>query len=234
MLSRRAMERITGVIFLLVVVSLIVTIATGSDVGQNTDAEDFRQWLRELAENQGQHRVSVAFDLLSNVLTVAMAGAVYVVFRLHARPLALFAAFGFLAAGLTSMVIVMTGFALDSMAHEFVTASEADADIVATSARGFALVGAFGRDVGVTFIGIGILLLGILIVWSGAVYRVLGWVAIPAGVLLPLHYLRLVNEDLVYIARAGLIATLVFLLATGIWLLVRGTQETPAAQRTEA
>ena len=42
MLSGRTMERIAGVIFLLLVVSLIVTVATGSDFGQNTDAGVFR------------------------------------------------------------------------------------------------------------------------------------------------------------------------------------------------
>ena len=56
----------------------------------------------------------------------------------------------------------------------------------------------------------------------------MSWVAAPAGALTILHWLSLVNEDLVWIARIGLIAALVFLLITGIWMLVRGTREAPA------
>ena len=230
MLSKSGVERIAGIIFFLLVVSLVVTVSTEIEI--DTDVADFRDSLREIADDREQHRVSVAFDILANLLAVAIAGAIYMVFRLHERSLALLSAFGFLAGGVTFMVIGMTSFALDFMAREFVGATGLQADTIATSARGIALVGELSRDIGVTFLGQGMLFLGILIAWRGAILRPLGWLAALAGVLFVLHWLRLVNDDLIWIARAGLIATLVFFLITSMWLLLRGTKEVPVSSES--
>ena len=146
MLTKRNIERAVGIIFLLFIVSIIMGIATEVEV--DTDIGEFRQSLQDVADDRQQNRVSVAFHVLSNLLTVAIASTLYLAFRLHDRPLALLATLSFLAGGVTFMVDDATRFVVDRMALQFVVAGAAEADIIATSARGIALMGEFAFNVG--------------------------------------------------------------------------------------
>ena len=185
MLSNRGIERVAGTLFLLLVATVIVSIATEVEV--DTDTAEFRESLQDVAGDRGRHLVGVSFALLSGLLAVGLAWSFYLVFRTHERPLALLAAFGFLAAGLVFVVEETTRFALDSLAQEFAAArgSEAHAaHAVETSARAVALVGEFAHEIAITFLGLGVLVAGILISWSEPVPRIYGWVAGLGGFLL--------------------------------------------------
>ena len=226
--SQRAMERAAGVLFFLFTVTLIVHIATEVEI--DTDTDKFVDSLHDIARDRGQYLTSVAFHAVSSLLTVFMGAAIYLVFRSHSRPLALLASFGFLTAGIALLVGNMAGFALDPLTRQFFApGGGAGTDAVAASARGTALLSEFAFEIGVFFAGLSVLLLGALIASTGAVYRPLGFLAGIGGILMSFHWLGLVEDDLVFIARAGLVITLVFLLVTGGWLILRGTRDARSA-----
>ena len=125
-------------------------------------------------------------------------------------------------------MVDVANFTLDSLAQQFSAATATEADSLVASARPIALFAEFAFDTGLTFIGLGILLSGILIIRSRAVHHLLRVPAVLGGFLIPLHWLWFLNENLVWIARAGLILTLLYFLLMGIWLIVRGTREAPA------
>ena len=224
MLSKGGIERIAGILLLLLPVFVIVSIVTKVEI--DTDIDEFRGSLQDIANDSGRHLIGVSFALIADLLAVALAGAFYLVFRSHERSLALLAAFGFLAMGLMFAVEEMSGFALYSLAKQFETAVNPAADSIVTSALAIALIGEFAHEIAITFFGLAVLLSGVLIVRSGAVHRLIGWPAGLGGFLMLFHWLRFLQEDRIFIARVGLIGTLIFFLLTGIWLLLRGTQET--------
>ena len=96
------------------------------------------------------------------------------------------------------------------------------------SARAIALFGEFAFEIFVNVMGLAVLLTGVLIAVTGAMYRPLGWLAVLAGFLMLFHWLSFANEDLIWIARIGLWGTLLFFLVAGIVMIVRGTREAPA------
>ena len=224
MISHRTMERAAGVLFFLFIATLIVGIATEVDI--DTDTDKFVDSLHDIARDRGQYLTGVTFHAVHSLLAVFIGAAIYLVFRSHSQPLALLASYGFLTAGIALLVSDMAGFALDPLTRQFFApAGGAGTDAVAASARATALLSEFAFEVGVFFAGLTVLLLGALIASTGAVYRPLGYLASIGGILTSFHWLGLVDDDLIFIARAGLIITLVFFLITGGLLIVRGTRE---------
>ncbi len=219
--SRKAIEHIAGIIFLLLVAFAIVYVATKTN--SDTDVGEFTGTLLDIAADDEIHLVGASFGMVSSLLAIAVGAAIYMVFRPHLRDLALLPAFGFLAAGLTFMIANIADFSIEPLAREFAVSGGVHADTVATSARSLALVGEFSFEIAATFFGLGVLLIGALIARSGALHRPLGWLAILSGILMLFHWLGLAQDNLVWISGAGFIGTLVFFLAGGTIILVRGT-----------
>ena len=226
MLSKRGIERVAGILFPVIAVLVLLSIFIPVEI--ETPVDEFQASLQDIADHQERNLVGLSFGLVANLLTIASAAMLYLTFRLHHRPLALLAAFWFLAAAAIFMVSDSAKLALDSLAQQFAAASGPDSGTVETVARAMALLGEFTEHLGATFIALGVLTFGFLIVLTGAVCRVLGWLGIPSGTLMLLNWLFLVSDPAFIVAIVGVIGSLLFLLLTGIWLLVRGTSEVPA------
>ena len=230
MFSARGIERLTGLIFLLLIIFAVVSMVVEIEI--DTDIGDFRESLQNVAEESGRYLTGVSFGFVANILLVGIGGALYLVFRRHERNLAILTMLGLLGVGLIFMVEDMTRFALEPLAQQFAAANDGEADAVAASARAIALTGEFAHEIAITFFGLSVLFSGILIAWSVAVYRLLGWVGGLGGLLLLFHWLWFLNGDLIVVAYIGLVAVGVYFFATGIWLIVRGTKEPRAIQAT--
>lgn len=223
MLSKRDLDRIAGALMLAIVAAIIGTFV--SEIEVDTARSEFRQTLQDIVDDRGMFLAGAAFDMASNLITVFFAGAVYLVFRSHERSLALFAAFGLLAASSVFLVANGLDFPLYYMAQDFVAASGAEANSIASTARALALFELILESGGITLIGLGMVSLGVLIVRTEALPRWLGWLPVAGGTLLVLGWVGFVEEVLFIIGFVGFGIIMLFLLIAGGWLIARGTRE---------
>jgi len=220
MFLERGIEVLTGAVLLGIFVSLVVFISVGIDI--DTDVDNFRGSLEDIVGNRTRYFVSYSFSILGNFLIVAAAALTYLLFRDYDRNLAMLGAFALVAAGATLMAANAMALALEPLAQDVSAAVGPQRDTLLSSARSFALASEWGNFVGVTFIGLSVLSLGALIVWSKPVPGLLGWLGIGGGILMVLIWLVAISDTLFVIPLIGLIAVGVWLLVVGTWLIKHG------------
>ena len=227
MLTKRNTERLAGLVLLGILVSLIVSSSVGPEI--DTRREEFRESLLDIANHPRLMAGVLAVGFVGDLLMVALGGLLYLVFRAHERSLALFGAFGFLAAGMTFIVADGAGYGLRSMAQDFTKVSGAEVDAIFASARGMALLADFASLAAVTFIALALLAFGALVIWSQALPRALGWLSVAGGALIPFFWLSLLIHGAWIVGFTGLVLLMLLQLLLGFWLLLRGTKEAAAA-----
>jgi cbb3-type cytochrome oxidase subunit 3 len=230
MQTKTGIDRLSGVLLLLVVVTSIVAAGLASGVdpvdSYNVGPDKVGILLQRVADNQALHQAEIAFDLASYVLIVAFAGVVYFAFSPHNRPLALLGTLGLAAGGVILAVHDIPWFALPTIAAGFVSASGAEAVALQNTGHALILMAMWGLSVGVTFLGLGALAYSVLMVWSRAVPRALGWLGAFSGLLLSAGvWLPRVDENLYSVFVFMGVPYLLWELGLGIWLLLRGTKE---------
>ena len=221
MLSKSTVERITGVLFLVIIpVSLATALL---DSGVDTRVDEFRGSLQTVADSETQNIVGAVFGFFMAGLFVSTGAALYVAFRSYDRLLSLIGAFGFLAAGVSFMVSMAAGLTFIELASEFGDTSGVEADQIVPAARAVAIVSDWSLFAGFGFFGLGLLALGILIIRRRALPPWLGWLAAISGVLMA------VGAPTFFLLILGLLLALVWLLVAGGLLVLRGTNEAGAA-----
>ncbi len=145
------------------------------------------------------------------------------VFSSHNRLLALMGTLGFASAGVILAVHDIPWFALPSVAEGFVAASGNEAASLQDTGRVLMLTANWGLSIGVTFLGLGALALGVLIVLTGAVPRALGWLGMVAVLMSVGAWLPRVDEDLYWAFALLALPYMLWQLGLGVWLIVRGT-----------
>jgi len=216
-LSKATIARITGILFLVVVPVFIVTVVT--DSGVDTRVDFFRADLRDVADSETQSFVSAGFGFLMSGLFVATGAGMYLTFRPYERFLSLLGAFAFLAAGVSFMAGMVGRLTLTQLAREFGGTSGIEADQIVPAARAVALASEWSFLAGLGFFGLGLLALGILIIWRRPLPRWLGWMAAGCGILI------IVGMPTFFISVAGSLIGFVWLLITGGLLVWRGTND---------
>ncbi len=206
MFSERSIERLAGAFL---VTGLVSFLAHG------------------LTLDQGVRPITILLVLVYGFMIILSALLIYLIFHSHERTLALFGAFGLAAHGLFVVLVCALLLAQLEFAKEFVTTGGAETDSVAAAARVLALTMGSIRTCTFLFLGLGLVPLGVLIAWSGAVARWLGWLGVVAGVLGFLGVLAVIFK--VGVGRLmfmpGIFLMFGFILILGIRLLVRETRE---------
>ena len=179
-LSKRYIERVAGILFIVLFVAFAIAILTG-EPEVDFNREDVRESLIEVIDDQETFVTSVIFFLVGSLLLVAAAAALYRVFAAHDRMLALFVLVGILSGGLLIAVAALFQFGAFFLARDFVD-GVADADTLASTARVVALVSSVTFLTGLTMLGAGMLPLGVLMVRTRAAPRWLGYWAIVSGI----------------------------------------------------
>ena len=223
MLSKTAIHRITGVLLLAFLAAIIVAASTSA--GIDTYEEDFHESIQEVVDNNGRFWTSTAFLGLSSVLAVALGAVMYVTFSPHERTLALLGAFGFLLVGAALMVGTFTAEALGDLASDYKRTHGPSPEIIAIAARPLSNMAENMMFSGIAALpALGMLAFGALIVWSRAVPRWLGWLAIASGILAPVVFAFWL------IGIIGVMLGMIWLFLMGWWLILRGTKEVAAAE----
>ncbi len=233
-MSGTQMNRAAGVLFLvfpaLIVVSLILgAIAVGGTV--DPDRDGIEGSLEDINDNEALYLLSLAFDTASNVVSIALAAAFYILFRGRDRLLALLTFGGLIAASATFMFADVGGFTLHRLADDLAeggAGGAGDAEVLEL-ARAVAWMVDYSVAVSFSLLGASLIALGALIALSPAsggvttaastVPRWVGWLVAAGGIAALLVWLAAIQEDLFVIAGVGTLVALVGMLALGVWLL---------------
>ena len=228
MLSQKTVERLAGLFLLVFVVSVVVSGVTFSvSVSADSARGDVTETLRQISQDRELFITGVAFDVLSNLVLILVAAALYLAFRPHERSLALIGTFGFLAAAVIWLTVDGAMVAMDWLA-ESLRVGNVGAESVETSARAIAPIIDAGFPMGAVGFAIGVFSFGLLVAWTGALPRWMGAFGLAGGVVAPFGWLSLPFPDAGNVVLfVGLSIALFFILIIGAWLVLKGTQ--PAA-----
>lgn len=215
---------------LLVITSIVDTAAVGD--ANPLARGDTEALLADINDNQSLVAVNAAFNIaIDTVVLLVIAAVLYLLFRDRSRVLALFAAFGFLGAGVAFTAGDAGGLTLLFLAADFVEEGGpggiATGDpVILESARVVSAFLMLSVLTGVTALGFGLIALGALLTWApeGEVNppRWLGALAILAGVGMFLNWVMAANWEIgVVFAFAGGILALLLLVILGGWLLMQ-------------
>lgn len=219
MISKRAIDRICGVLLILLPAVLITSIATGSKF--ETYEQTAMRSLQTISDNQALFTASTIFLFLTGLVSISLATALYLSFRDHETTLALFGAIWVLVMGVTLIVGAVGGLVVNHMADAFDGTSGSNATMIANSARPMQHIyedsGLLGFG---TFFPLSLFAFGALVIRSRAVPRGLGWMALATGVLIPAFWVGLWPVGMV-----GMLLAAIWLVLLGVWMVVSGTRE---------
>ena len=228
MLAKNDIDRIAGVLLVLLVVHWVVSIVTQVDV--SFDRPDVREDLQGLIDDQALYATKTAFRLAGSLLLVFTGGALYSVFRSHDPAQALFVLLGLLAAGGAFALSDLNSFGLMFLARDFIDASGAEADALANVARAVKFIESAAFLTGITMLGVGVLSIGALILRSKTMSAWFGWWAVLSGLLSMAAWIAANMSDALFIIPAiGALMALLLFLILGIGLLTRGSPEPASA-----
>ena len=235
MFSRRSIERLSGALLVASIVALlghiVALIPTGTP-GFSTDT--IHKILEFIAQSRGAVLTSMLFLLMYGFLVMLSALALYLAFRPHERTMALFGSFALAAHGLFVVLFNMLFLVLMESAQEFAVTSGAEADRVAAVASALLVFLLRVQGGAWIFYGLGLVPLGILIAWSGAVARWVGWLGVVSGILgffagwVMLYQVAV--GSLAILMGIAFFSPFVFILILGVRLLVWETREANAKE----
>ena len=131
----------------------------------------------------GAGLTTILFVLIYAFLVILSAMTLYLTFRPHEQTLALFGTFGLAAHGLFIVLTCALLLAGLEFPEEFAATFGAETDSVVAAASALELTMDKIRTSAFIFLGLGLVALGVLIAWSGAVARWVGWLGIVGGIL---------------------------------------------------
>jgi hypothetical protein len=197
------------------------------------------EFLQDVNDNEAWAFVGVAADIVADAgISIIAAAGLYMVFRERNRLLALFG-FALILAGSAAFMAADAGtIPLIFLAEDFVEKGGpggigvGDAVILET-ARAVAIWSFTVEQIAFTAIGVGLFSLGLLIAWAPAGAgpvppRWIGGFALLAGVATVLSYLAALSEGVgIAFFIISLLATLLFLISLGVWLVGQSDAREP-------
>ena len=223
-LSKRGIDCLAGGLLLAFVIVTLVAVAV-DPIAEPSARDKTGDILQDIAGDRDRVITSISFDVAGNFLIILFAGALYMAFRAHDRTLALLGTSGYLASGVLFLVADMTYISLESLSQDYVAVSGAQADSVLSTANAIAVLADGAVIMGATLLAIGILSYGGLVMRTAVLPRWIGALGIIGGIVIPFGWLTFADGDLFTIAFIGLLIGLVFALAVGSWMVLKGTSE---------
>jgi len=201
-----------------------ITSSIATRVASRSDQDTIGASLDAIAENHGLYLFSVTSGLASNVLLLAVAVALYLVFRHRARFMRILGTSLFFGAALAWIVSGTGGLALAALAQASTTFISQD-DPILTLAPIIESIREISGSIGFTLSAFALLVFGGIISHNRPVPRWLGWLAIITGLLM----LFIWYDAAAALHRIGGTGYLIWLLALGGWLLWPGSKDTTAS-----
>ena len=199
----------------------------------SSDPQQAAADMQAIVANQGQYLGFVSVDILCNLGIFALGALFYLIFRSFNRSLALFGGLGFMAAGIVWLILDMPGLAQYKLALDYSASSGAAASAIAQRGADLSLWGNYSFAIASILIAIGLLSFGLVIIRSIAINRLLGWLAIIAGILMLVSLVNTFSES-APVTHIAYYVTEVWALVTGIWLILRGVKNSEGEPLTTA
>lgn len=205
--------------------------ASGTSEKSPFEKDEVAEFLTDINDNEGLLIAAGATGIINDgFLVITVGAALYVLFRDRNPFLATISLVGIASAAAISLVVDISNILLTVIAADYVEGGPGGipAGDPATLELGryvgmitFAFVNTLFVPVGVAFLAIGLLLVGAP---QGLINppKWIGWIAIIAGAAAELAWLVVAADPFFVFFPIQLVATLVFLLALGIWLLRHG------------
>ncbi|MEX2237439.1 MAG: DUF4386 family protein [Dehalococcoidia bacterium] len=226
------LPRLGGWLLIGVAVTSLVYVITGT--GIDTGRDEIADSLRDLRDNKELFFISRAAHVLLAVLLVASGVVIYRL--LGTATIAALGAFGFIASGILSAVTDAAALSVYTMAVDLEEggAGGAGEPEILEVARAIGFLAVYSSHTALTFLGAGLICLG---VWMVSTNRTVGgWLGVVAGIGLLLVWLEALEEDLFFVALAGGLLFVAWLVGTAVTLLRLGggSDDTPDTEATEA
>ena len=234
--------RLTGAVLIVFAVCILFSFMFGiaaSDVDP-AERDMIDDLLVDIEDNKGAAIVSLFFSVIDGVLGAIGAATLYLLLRDRNRFLALSGLTLLLVAQAPFVISDISNLTLIQLASDFSEGGTEGIDAGSSStlgdARAVALIGDTGQILGITLLGLAIFAFGAIIGWApaGAVNppRWLGWLAAIVGVTGVLVWLIFLGDFAGMFFAINGFATLIWLLALGVWLLSRAPATAPAEQKS--
>ncbi len=228
-------NRVAGISLLLLALGIILSIVFSLGI---TDADPFErdeveEFLSDINDNEGLAIAATIADVATDAaIGIVAAAGLYLVFRERNRLLALFGFALIFGGSIAFMAGDAASVPLIFLAQDFVEKGgpggiAAGDDVILQTARAVAIWSFVIDQIAVTAIGVGLISFGSLIAWTPAGAgpvppRWLGGLAVFAGLVTILSWIGAASEDVGFVLFiVGGIATLLFLISLGIWLLMQ-------------
>jgi len=214
----RNTDRLTGIIILLVFITLIINELTSTVI--KTDLHGIHDSLKYIGEHYILFVTNTVLWIVNLILLIALAAAFLLALKIHHNTLSHFIAFGFAATGLTIMVAAAGSLSLISITNEYLKATGIESDIIAINGLSIAELRENSFLIAFTFEGLSVVLLGLLIVISRSLPKWIGWISIIGGFIFATFCWQDLNSKIFFLGRMLIILSL-FLI--GARLLIKGS-----------
>lgn len=226
------MNRAAAAAFILfVALTIPAFIILGAVVELDSARDKIRETLVDIDDNEAVVLAGLAIDMVTNLVAAVVAVVTYLLFRSRNRALALLSFGGQFASAMIFTIATIAGFTVVRLANDLAEGGAGgvgEAEILEL-ARTVATISDFGAFAGFTFLGAGLIALGVLLALipspdatTRAISTVPRWVGGLVGVsgaLMLLSWLTAIEDDLFIFTLIGVIGTFVTLLFLAGWLL---------------
>ena len=225
--NNKQIVRLNGILFILLFLISSVAAGLAGSVGDyNIPPEEMAGLLRLIADHKELHMAEIGFDFFSYIVTIILATTLFIALSPRNRLLALLGSVGLISGAAVLAAHDIPHFVLPWIAERFVASNGAEA--VALQDLGYVtlMTAMWGLSVGVTFLGLGFMAYGFLLVKSKAVPLIFGWIGVVSGILLSGGVWLPRFDESLYSLFVFLASPLgLWQLALGIWLIVKGVRE---------
>ncbi len=239
-------DKVTGVVLAALILLSIVGFVAGTPLGEVDPfaRSDVEEMLRTINDNFGLWTASLVPFVVQDVLVVAMAALLYLAFRDRSHTLALVGAFAIVAGSMAAMMHEVGAMTLAFLAADFLGQGgpgviAAGDPIILEAARTVSVSQALSALFAQTLLGVGVIAIGTLLIWSPAGQRNpprwLGAAGLVGGLGMIGTWVFLVD----HMAGGGLtlvaeLAILVMLGGLAVWFLRRPAEDQATATPQES
>jgi len=217
--ENRKVERPSGLLAIVISFLIIASILTQLDV--KPDYSNILDDISLLNENIFRLRLNAFIWLANSVFIIFLGPLILITFLPHGRSSSYLAAFLVSATGIIYLLYTATCFNIISIISEYSSLPDNESSILPSLAFSMLINKINLQLIGYTLTGISAFILGLLIVRTGYLPRIIGIMSIAGGLVYAV-YGWLDSENLVF--AAGRVLFVLSLMLFGSYLLLRGTK----------